>query len=109
MGRRRGVKTLVWRALWARPVPDEVAYRRAGGRRAYNARRQALAGLRRQAVVELLAESGRSLFARDTVRWLAGELGVSTRTIQRDLAAIYGARVERERRRCPLCGGRGIV
>ncbi len=102
-------KSALARLAWSLPVSDEEAYRRASGRRAYNARRKTLVALRRKRLVELLAESGCSLLARGTVRWLAAELKVSRRTVSRDLAALYGAFAEREARRCPLCGGSGIV
>jgi len=110
-GRRRRshgtTKSALARARWSLPVSDEEAYRRAGGRRAYNAWRKTLVALRRQRLVELLQRSGRSVFARGTVRWLAGELGVSRRTVYRDLDAVFGQRAEREARRCPICGAAG--
>jgi hypothetical protein len=52
---------------WQRPIPDQDAYRRAGGRRAWNARRQIQRLLRRQQVVKLLRAG--AVRARWPRRW----------------------------------------
>jgi hypothetical protein len=66
---------------WRRLVPDQHAYRRAGGRRAWNARRQIQQLLRRQQVAKLL-RAGRSRGE------MAQALVVHPSTISRDLAAL---------------------
>jgi hypothetical protein len=51
----------VWqqtRWLWARPVPDIVALRRARARAAYHARRKPLAAERRRTLAWLLRQHG---------------------------------------------------
>lgn len=61
-------------------------HRRAGGRRRYNSQRQQAAAHRRYRTLALLAE-GRSQ------RQIAGELGVSVATVNRD-AAFLGELVQ---------------
>jgi predicted DNA-binding transcriptional regulator YafY len=77
------------RAAWHRPVDAASAAARAGGRRRFNAGRQARAAERRAQVMQLvyevrLAASGRSLWGLQAV--LAERFGVSPATISRDLA-----------------------
>lgn len=80
---------------WSAPVSDSEAYKRAGGRRRYNAVRRLRAILRRQQVAELLA-SGYSQAE------IAERLGVSQSTISRDVLHL---RAETRRRgTCPVCG-----
>lgn len=66
------------RTQWGQPVTPGEAARRAGGRRAYNARRWLAAIVRRRAVF-LAYDQGAS------IEDLAQQHGVSCRTIQRDL------------------------
>ena len=66
---------------WAQPVPTNEAHRRAGGRRRYNAERQAQAAARQARVLDLLEHYGmrRGVFAR-----IARQLGVHRSTVLRD-------------------------
>jgi hypothetical protein len=88
----------VWqqtRWLWARPVPDIVALRRARGRAIYNRRRRQFMFWRRRQLIALLAQydfpCGDSLIGIGD-RWLYErywrETGASRRTFYRDLAAV---------------------
>jgi hypothetical protein len=84
---------------WSTPVPNEVAARRAGGRRGYNKRRRQQQQARQAQVKQLVRRWGTSPAARLK---MALALGVSVKTIARDLQAA------RERPPlplvCPLCG-----
>ena len=82
---------------WTALVPDEVAYRRAGGRRLYNSVRHLRAVLRRYQVAKLL-RTGK------TQAQIARRLGVHRTTISRDVAWLR--RLADETRQCPVCGGR---
>lgn len=66
---------------WNQPTTDSEAYRRAGGRRAYNARRKAAASRRRWAVYDDVFVRSRRL----TVEELAEKYAVSERTIRADI------------------------
>lgn|SRR5690349_13490345 len=77
---------------------DTAAYRRAGGRRAYNARRRFQQVRRRAEVARLLTCKG-ALFRRGIQTELARELNVSRSTISRDLAYLL-----RLGWPCPTCG-----
>ncbi len=88
---------------WSDPVPDEVAYRRASGRRHYNARRREQA-LARQLRFRALVPGGdltMLLFRTGWQRRLAEALGVHPSTISRDVQRLFF-----ERERCPVCGQR---
>jgi DNA invertase Pin-like site-specific DNA recombinase len=84
-------------------VPDEVAWKRAGGRRRYNAERRRKAEERRDQILELTA--GINLLAlvpgrRTGIKAeLARRLGVSRSTISRDVNAIFSDLFT-----CPRCG-----
>jgi predicted transcriptional regulator len=67
-------------------LSPEQAYRRAGGRRRYNLRRQEVARARRaevQRLLDLYGERGRGTRAR-----IARELSVSEATVSRDVREI---------------------
>jgi DNA invertase Pin-like site-specific DNA recombinase len=78
---------------WAAPVSNDIAARRAGGRRHYNAMRQLRALLRR-------GEVSRLLEVAYTPTEIAQALGVSRITIWRDLHAISQAEPSPD---CPRC------
>ena len=69
-------------------IDAQAAYRRAGGRRRYNAQRRRTADARRVALVEQLYADRRSLWARGTQAHYARVLGVSRATICRDVGAL---------------------
>ncbi len=78
---------------WNAPVSADVAARRAGGRRRYNAWRRDMAFLRRcEQVFPLLLKYGP--WDRGTQARIARELNVSRATICRDVAAL--ATISRE-------------
>jgi hypothetical protein len=81
---------------WSAPTTPQEVYRRAGGRRRYNATRQLRAALRRRAVLKLLGEFG---LGYGTQQRIAARLGVSAATISRDFAWILPLVQE-----CPRCG-----
>ena len=83
------------KVVWAAPVSDQEAARRAGGRRGYNARRGLVQTFRRLKVVRLFAQGKRP-------GEIARELGVHPCTISRDLAALFA--MARQGKRCPFCG-----
>jgi len=95
------------RVQWSAPTHSSEVARRAGGRRAYNFRRQLIAAERRALVMELvvearLAAAGRPLVGLQSI--LARRFGVSAATISRDLAK---ARLRARRSTtCPHCGVR---
>jgi DeoR/GlpR family transcriptional regulator of sugar metabolism len=86
---------------WAR---DPI--RAAGGRRAYNARRQLLARIRRREILEYLDNSAVSLLVRGTQRTLAQHFKVSESTISRDMRGILAE--QGGGRKCLLCGATAI-
>jgi DNA-binding transcriptional ArsR family regulator len=71
------------RSDWAQPIDTATAYKRAAGRRAFNARRRAAVMVRRRRIIDLLREN--DALSRDE---LARLLGVSIRTISGDLRAL---------------------
>jgi hypothetical protein len=83
---------------WSQTMDTGAAYRRAGGRRHYNAVRRFRREWRRAEVVRLLSCKG-ALFRRGLQTELARELGVSRSTICRDLAYLL-----RLGWPCPTCG-----
>jgi hypothetical protein len=85
-------------AAWTAPTTPEVAARRAGGRRRYNAWRQQIAQHRRTILTHLLFAKG-NLFEKGIQARLARKLGVSRSTICRDVKALL-----REGHPCPCCG-----
>ncbi len=83
------------RKAWGQWINTDEAYRRAGGRRHYNAVRQFRASFRRLTVASrLLAGLSQAAIAR--------ELGVHRSTINRDIAAM--AKMARRSGFCPCCG-----
>jgi hypothetical protein len=83
---------------WSQRIDADVAYRRASGRRHYNAVRRYRRAWRRAEVARLLNCKG-ALFRRGLQTELARELGVSRATICRDLAYLL-----RLGWPCPTCG-----
>ena len=82
---------------WSAYVPDEVAHKRAGGRKHYNSCRQFMALHRRLQVSELLAQYG--LLEHGVQARIARELKVSESTISRDIRALLHRHTW-----CPRCG-----
>ena len=80
---------------WGAWVPADVAYRRAGGRRHYNAWRQFMAIMRRRKV-------GKMLLAGKKQVDIARALGVHRSTISRDVTWLR--ELANRRGRCPICG-----
>lgn len=81
------------RRPWFAPIEDSDAYRRAGGRRAYNARRSFLREARLRRIVEALHHVRRSSTSLRFIPWgsqqkLAKRLGVHPGTLSRDLKAL---------------------
>jgi hypothetical protein len=74
---------------WGAPVSSGEAYRRAGGRRRYNAARRRHKQLRRAQVLALTVGVDCSLWGLQSA--LAERLGVSRSTVCRDFAAIRDA------------------
>jgi hypothetical protein len=74
------------RGSWSDPIPSEDAARRAGARRHLNSLRRLRGQLRRQAMVRALVSDGYGAGAR---RRLANQFGVSLRTVDNDLRAIW--------------------
>jgi hypothetical protein len=72
---------------WSEPVSDDLAARRAGGRRRYNARRAILARFRQARVMELLCAA--PPLAHGTQARIARELGVHRSTVSRDIRQVY--------------------
>ena len=67
-------------------VSNDVAQRRAGGRRRYNAQRRAQCGARRRLVLRVLLQHGRPEGLQTA---LAAQLGVSRATICRDVRVLW--------------------
>ncbi|MBI3966634.1 MAG: HTH domain-containing protein [Chloroflexi bacterium] len=87
---------------WSAPTSNTEAYRRAGGRRHYNAWRRFMAVDRQRLVAQLALEEGFGFFQRGAQARLAKRLGVSRSTICRDVEALLDA--TRAGRPCPCCG-----
>jgi hypothetical protein len=83
---------------WSQEIDTNSAYRRAGGRRHYNAVRRFIQERRRAEVARLLSGKG-ALFRRGIQVELARELNVSRSTICRDIAYLI-----RLGWPCPTCG-----
>ena len=83
---------------WSQTIDTSAAYRRASGRRHYNAVRSFQRERRRAEVARLLTCKG-ALFRRGLQTELAHELNVSRSTICRDLAYLL-----RLGWPCPTCG-----
>jgi hypothetical protein len=83
---------------WSQEIDTKSAYRRAGGRRRFNAVRRFIQGRRRAEVARLLNCKG-TLFRRGIQTELARELNVSRSTICRDVAYLI-----RLGWPCPYCG-----
>jgi hypothetical protein len=89
-------------ADWSARTTTDEAYRRAGGRRSYNARRQIMALYRQMRLMEIVARNRLDLWTRNgTQQALAHTLGVSKSTISRDIKAILSE--YRPGKPCPLC------
>lgn len=73
---------------WSATTTADEAHRRAGGRRAYNARRRTLAIQRRARVALLLRQFAEAGVFRGAQARVARELGVSAATVSRDAAAL---------------------
>ncbi len=74
---------------WSAPVSNTEAFRRAGGRRAYNRARQAAAIERRYRLVQLIQQYRISPWLdRGSRTRLARLLGVHKSTVTRDLLAL---------------------
>jgi hypothetical protein len=78
---------------WSAPVPDAVAFRRAGGRRKYNAMRRLQRDQRRHRVCQLYWQLLAGRLPGIPKEWglatiIARLLGVSRATICRDLQAL---------------------
>ncbi|MBY0588339.1 helix-turn-helix domain-containing protein [bacterium] len=81
------------RRPWFAPIEDGDAYRRAGGRRAYNARRTFAREARLRRIVEMMHRLPRDITSLRFLPWgsqqkLADRLGVHPGTISRDLKAL---------------------
>jgi DNA-binding CsgD family transcriptional regulator len=72
---------------WSAPVAADVAYRRAAGRRAINARRRYAAAKRQAEVVRLVGERGMGCGAQAEI---ARQLQVHRSTVCRDLRQVFG-------------------
>lgn len=73
---------------WGATTSNRAVALRAGGRRRYNAERQAARERRRRLLVRLCFRHGSWAFAYRLGAELARHLGVSRATICRDLAAV---------------------
>lgn len=76
---------------WRDAIPVQQAYRRAGGRRGYNAVRQIRARLRRNEILArmVVGTSFLPLINRGAQARLAEEFRVHRSTIHRDIGAIF--------------------
>ena len=70
-------------------IAPEAAYRRAGGRRRYNAQRRRQAEDRRLTLFDLAFDAGPPWTRRGARAHYARLFGVSPATITRDIAALY--------------------
>ena len=87
---------------WSAWTSEEDGYRRAGGRRAYNAWRQSMALYRQMRLMEIVARNQLDLWKRNgTQKRLAHALGVSKSTISRDIKSILAE--YKPGKPCPLC------
>jgi hypothetical protein len=86
------------RVDWSASMPADVRFKRAGGRRHYNARRQSLALFRLTQLASLLMRYGWP--AHGSQALVARALGVSEATISRDMKAVRTMVGH-----CPECGG----
>ena len=73
---------------WGCPTDAQTAYRRAGGRRRYNAERARERERRRDRVAAIAVELGPRFFARGAQAEIARRLGVHRSTVCRDLEEI---------------------
>jgi hypothetical protein len=90
------------RADWSEWVLCDEAYRRAGGRRHYNAWRTTMALYRRYRLVNIAANARLNMFTRGSQVVLARALGVSPATTSRDVKRILDDC--RPGKPCPVCG-----
>ena len=82
---------------WSTPIASLEAFRRAGGRRAYNAWRRDMKLFRRRDVMQLVLQFGHQ---RGVQARIAKLLSVSEGTISKDIkATLYAPNV------CQTCGG----
>jgi len=95
------------RTAWAQPVSNEEAFRRAGGRRRYNAQRREAALVRRQRLLQALLAERRSLYDRGTARWWSACAGISVSTARRDLRWVEEQLIAAAPDICLCCGGTG--
>jgi hypothetical protein len=86
-------ETFTVTATWGARITAYEAYRRAGGRRALNARRRFQAGERQVQVAQRIAQLGLQHGVRARI---ALELGVHPSTIGRDIQRIFGDRGPRQ-------------
>src|SRR5437762_8812581 len=82
------------RADWRKPISDEAARRRAGGRARYNMQREIVAMRRREGLLKML---GGYAPTRGELASVARRLGVSKATASRDVASLRRAGVLKER------------
>ena len=90
------------RVGWAAPTSRDEAYRRASGRRRYNAWRQFRAAYRRHQIIDVALQLRLGFFARGAQAAIARALGVSRSTIHRDVWRLMSACQVGQP--CPLCG-----
>ena len=94
--------------IWSATVGNDVAFRRASGRRSYNSLRQGRAWARQGVIIEQWCKSTRNgygggrLFDWGGQAALARQLGVSRATISRDIKKIQD---EIGQTQCPTCDG----
>jgi hypothetical protein len=97
---------------WSEEIDTDAAYRRAGGRRHYDAVRRFIQAHRRFKVPRLLSYKG-TLFRRGIQTELARELNVSRSSIYRDIAYLLplatdgGGNLSTARAERALLDGRG--
>ena len=89
---------------WSASTTSDEAYRRASGRRAYNARRQSAALERRiqvaRAFTEIVEEEGLGVLGRGVQARLARKFNVSRSTMTRDTQFLWRWLAHRQ---CPSC------
>src|SRR5687768_12715095 len=81
---RRRLAAIAWRY----PTADEVACRRAGGRRDFNARRRLAREARRARLADLVAVTWPRFLGRGWQSWAARQFDVDRATVCRDVDAI---------------------